>query len=154
MAKLHDIIPPQHRVVIATAEGDQEVDVRGLDLEDITNLMARYPEVIEQLDGNKLDASALLKMGPKIIAAVMAYGCGAPNDPGAEQVLMRLPLGTQVDILNIIVKETAPNGIGPFVKLMKALGLDLDMVRQKAASAKQSAPPSISSSEPDTITTQ
>lgn len=153
MAKLHDIIPPQHRVTIPLKDGSQEVDVRGLNLEDITNLMARYPEVIEQFDG-KLDALALLKLAPRAVAAIMAMACGAPNDEGAEAALASLPLGTQAEIMNIVVKETAPNGIGPFVTLFKTLGLDLDTVRRKAASQSPSPSLSSSSAPTDTATTQ
>lgn len=153
MAKLSDIIPSQHRVIIPTSEGEQEVDVRGLNLQDIANLMARYPEVIGQFDG-KLDALSILKLGPQVVAAIMAMACGAPNDAGAEQALLSLGLSKQAEILTIIVKETAPNGIGPFVELLKALGLDLATVQRKAASAAQLPPQSTSSAPADTTTVQ
>jgi hypothetical protein len=154
MAKLSDIIPPQHRIVINVAgEGEQEVDVRGLNLQDIAGLMSRYPEVIEQFDG-KLDALAILKLGPQVVAAIMAMACGAPGDRGAEAALLALPLGKQAEILNIVVRETMPNGVGPFVELLKALGLDLDTVRRKVDSAKPSLSPSTTSAPMDTTSVQ
>lgn len=154
MAKLSDIIPPQHRIVITLANDEaQEVDVRGLNLQDVASLMARYPEVIEQFDG-RLDAMAILKLGPQVVAAVMAMACGAPNDRGAEAALLALPLGKQAEILNVVVRETMPNGVGPFVDLLKSLGLDLATVQQKAASAKPLPSQSISSVPMDTATTQ
>lgn len=152
MAKLGDIIPAQHRIVLPIEGGEQEVDVRGLSLQDIASLMARYPDVIASFDGGNVSALTLLKMGPQVVAAVMAMACGAPNDEAAENALMTLPLGTQVEIADIIIKETMPNGVGPFVQLARRFGLDLDSVRQNIASRNQSPKPSTSSSAPDTTT--
>lgn len=149
MTNLSDIIPAQHRVSIPINGAEHEVDVRGLSLEDITNLVARHPEVISAFDGN-LDVASILKHGPKVIAAILAMACGAPNDEAAERALLSLPLGIQAEILSIVVKETAPKGVGPFVQLMKALGLNQDTVRSAAASAKPSSKQSTSSAPVDT----
>lgn len=153
MSKIGDIIPAQHRVTLQLQDGAHEVDVRGLSLQDIASLMARYPDVIAQFDG-KLDAASLFTLGPQVVAAVMAMACGAPNDKAAEAALLALPLGTQVEIADIIVRETMPNGVGPFVQLAKRFGLDLATVRQKAASQSPSPSPSTSSSEADTTSTE
>lgn len=143
---LHDFVPPQNRITLPGADGSEtDVDVRGLSIQHISDLIARFPEVVEQFDGG-LNALALLKLGPFMASAIMAYGCGCGRDADAEKVLAELPLGTQAEILSIIVRLTAPKGVGPFVELLKALGLDLATVRSAALSASQSAKPSPTSS--------
>jgi hypothetical protein len=150
MVELRDFIPAQHRVSIPVNGAEQDVDVRGLSLQDISGLIARHPEVIQAFDG-KFDVAAILRLGPQVIATIIAMACGAPNDEAAERAVLALPLGTQAEILTIVVRETAPKGVGPFVALMKALGLDLNTVRNAAAaSGNPSAKPSISSAAPDT----
>jgi hypothetical protein len=149
MAELRDIIPPQHRVRIPVGDVEQEVDVRGLSLQDVADLLARHPEVISAFDG-KVDVMSILRLGPHVISTVLAMACGAANDEAAEKVMLAMPIGTQVEILTIVVKETAPKGVGPFVELLKALGLNLDTVRNATASAAQSAKPSTSSAPTDT----
>jgi hypothetical protein len=146
MASLHDIAPAQRRVLVPAGDGtDQPVDVRGLSLQDVSDLVARFPEVIGAFSGgmkNDQILPAILKMGPAVIAAVIAYACGAANDEQAEKVVATWPIGTQAEILAIVVKQTAPRGVGPFVDLLKATGLDLNMVRgaakPEASSPKQS----------------
>jgi hypothetical protein len=149
MVHLHDVVPAQVRVTIALADGEQEVDVRGLTFQDISDLIARFPDVLSSLkDG--FDASVILKMGPVVVAAVMAYGCGAANDTKVEAILSQLPLGTQVEILTAIMNQTAPKGAGPFVKLLKLAGLDLSTVRSAMTSAQASPAPLDTSSSKDT----
>lgn len=148
MVNLHDIIPPQHRVAIPVNGTDVEVDVRGLNLQDISNLIARHPDVILAFaDAKKIDVMAILKQGPLVVGTILAMACGSPNDERAEAALNALPLGTQAEILTHVVKMTAPKGVGPFVTLLKSLGLDLNTVRSAALSKAQSPMPSPTSSE-------
>jgi hypothetical protein len=153
MATIHDVIPPQARVSLPYEGGEVDVDVRGLSLDDISDLMWRFPEIIEQFDG-KLDVAALMKLGPRVVAAIMACGCGARGDNQVELNLLQMNLSSQAEIMAIVVKLTAPKGVGPFVKLLQSLGfkIDPDMVRSAWTSALQSAKSSPASSEEATAT--
>jgi hypothetical protein len=153
MSKLSDLVPPRHRVTLQLGNGEpQDVDVCGLSIPDITTLIERYPDMVAQFDG-KFDASSLLKMGPQAIGAVLAMACGAPNDRAAEAALVALPLGTVVELLDIVAGETMPNGVGPFVSLAKRFGLDLASVLQKIPSPNLAPSESISLSATDTTLT-
>ncbi len=141
MASLHDIVPPQHRVSLPSQGAEVEVDVRGLTIQDCSDLLARHPEIVAVFDG-KLDVMTILKAGPHVVAAVIAMACGAANDAAAEKIALQLSVGEQAEILAIVVKLTAPKGVGPFVALLKSLGLNLDTARSAATSAAASQKPS------------
>lgn len=145
MASLHDIAPAQHRVQIPSGATEVPVDVRGLTLQDVSDLMARFPDIAGAFSGgveqDKI-VPLILRMGPEVIAAAIAYACGAANDPASEKIVAAWPIGTQAEILAIVVRLTAPKGAGPFVELMRAAGLSPSMAASAAKQAAQSPKPS------------
>jgi hypothetical protein len=138
MATIHNVVPPQMSVTIPYEGGDVEVDVRGLTIQDVSDLLMRFPDLVGAFDG-KMDVGSMMKWGPQVLAAIMAYACGAANDRKVEDSLLSMPLTSQVEILTIVVRLTAPKGVGPFVALVKALGLDVSKLQSTAASAVTSA---------------
>lgn len=142
MAGLLDIAPVAKRVLIPIEGGEHPVDVRGLSVADIRDLLARYPDIVGMI-GKKLDASVLLKAGPDVVASVIAAACGSPG-PAGEAVALTLGAGVQAEILTIVMNLTMPRGPAPFLALLKAAGLDLADTRLSAAA---SPPPSNTSSE-------
>lgn len=144
MIDLNDIAPRHKEVLIPTNKGEVAVEARGLSLEHIRDILVRFPAVIELFE-KKFDAASLLKLGPDFVAAVCSMSLGAANDKKVEAAVMGFPLTTQVEILTVIVKETMPKGVAPFVALLKALGLDQDTALKQSLSAVQPQPPSTSS---------
>lgn len=134
--RLEDIAPAQRRVLIQ----DAEVDVRGLSLQDVSDLIARFPEVIAAFDKG-VTMAAVLKAGPPVVNAIIAAACGSPGNARAEQIAGELGVGLQAEILAYVLEATMPKGAGPFERLLKAAGLNLDTVRNATASKPRSAPP-------------
>lgn len=142
MVKLSDIAPAQKRVLVPAGDGNEVgVDVRGLTIENIRDLLERFPEAISLFD-DKMAVQTLLRMGPRFVAAVIAMACGDPNSEAAEEVAASWPVGIQVEILNIVIRQTMPRGLAPFEELLKSLGLDPNTVRKASASAASSQPQS------------
>ena len=61
-------------------------------------------------------------MGGDAVAAIIAAGCGYPGDNTAETIAGSLSLDIQADFLAAILRLTLPNGVGPFVEKLTALG--------------------------------
>lgn len=143
MAGLLDIAPAAKRVLIVTEAGEQPVDVRGLSISDIRDLLARFPEAVAIMNTG-LTPAAVMKTGPDIIAAIIAAACGSPGADG-EAVAVTLGAGVQAEILTAVLNLTMPRGPAPFGALLKAAGLDLG-----ALSAASLPVPLTSSSATDT----
>lgn len=62
-------------------------------------------------------------MGPEALAAFIAAGTGQPGNEEAEKVAADLPVSSQLDLIEQILKLTFPKGVGPFVKQLQAAGL-------------------------------
>lgn len=137
MAGLLDIAPVEKRVLIPIEGGEHPVDVRGLTIADIRDLLARYPEVVGMF-GKKLDAGLLMKAGPDVVASVIAAACGSPGKAG-EAVALTLGAGVQAEILSIVMNLTMPRGPAPFLALLKAAGLDPADTRLSAAASPSSS---------------
>jgi hypothetical protein len=144
MATLLDIAPVAKQVLIPTSDGEVAVDVRGLSIADIRDLLARFPDVLGMLEKG-VTAAAIFKAGPDIVAAVIASACGNPGVKAVEELAASFGAGLQAEILTHVIKLTMPRGPGPFVELLKAAGVDLDKV-----SAAVSLPPSKPSSAKST----
>jgi hypothetical protein len=101
--------------------GKKSLTVYGVSAEGIFSLFQRFPEMMQWFKGGVLDVPLLIKETPAAIAAVIAVGCGSPNDPKAEEVARKLPVEVQIDILEAIGRLTFSKGFGPFVKRIVAL---------------------------------
>lgn len=142
MPGLLDIMPAAKRVMIPTSEGEAPVDVRGLSLPDVRDLLARFPEVIGMLGSGKVKAADVFAMGPDIVGAIIAAACGSGGVKEAEAAATMFSIGVQAEILTHVIKLTMPKGPGPFVEMLKALGLDV------ASLSAIASPPSPKPSSP------
>jgi len=125
MVSLIDIAPLTEKVSVR----GQEIEVRGVSAEGIAFLIRRFPEVGELISGSRagktVDFASLQAVVPKAVVAIIAAGCGFPGNEKAEKSAASLSLDEQVDLFNAIVRLTLPNGVGPFVQKLAALGKSL-----------------------------
>jgi hypothetical protein len=126
MPGLKDIAPSFKSVKVKGID----IPTPGISAEGIGYLFARFPIVRELIGGKNVDlsAEALAKLAPDAVAAIIATGCGDVNDPEAETSAGRLGLEDQLSLLESIIGETMPSGIGPFVerlsKTFESLGVE------------------------------
>lgn len=124
MPGLLDIAPAAKRVMIPTSEGEAAVDVRGLSISDIRDLLARFPEVVGMLGSGNVKVADVMKLGPEIVGAIIAAATGYPGNEKAETFCKEIGAGVQAEVLAAAIKLTMPRGPGPFVDLLKAAGVD------------------------------
>lgn len=118
---LLDILPAAGLVEI----GGKKVKVTGIDATVFRDLIARFPPIAAMLVERKADAGAIMAMGPEIVAAIVAAGCGKLGDAKYEEKAARQPIGVQIDFVAKIIALTSPNGVRPFVELAAAFGVNL-----------------------------
>jgi hypothetical protein len=82
----------------------KDVDVFGISGRAVAALMARFPAVGKMFSGIEVQKEDLYKMGPEVIAALIAAGCGKPGDPAAEEFAANLGVGDQLDLLDEILR--------------------------------------------------
>ncbi len=120
----------------------QQIDVHGISAKGIAHLLARFPELRKILAGLEVDFESLLKMGGDVVAGVIAAGCGYPGDSEAEKTAESLALEEQADLIIAILELTLPNGMGPFIEKITAMGghMDIGELPQKAPGTKLPSP--------------
>lgn len=121
MPSLVDIIPAVKQVKV----GKEMVDVTGISAEGIAVLLRRFPSVQRIMTGfaHQVKPEEMARLIPEAIPAVIAAGCGSPEDKKAEAIAAKLPLSTQMDLLEAIMEVTMPEGFAPFVERLEAIGL-------------------------------
>ncbi|HZT26497.1 MAG TPA: hypothetical protein VFA57_12395 [Pseudolabrys sp.] len=121
MVSLLDIADQQKTVTIR----GKDVAVFGISAQDIVYLFRKFPELRLLMSGKQADLTpeTLLELAPGAVAAAIAAGTGSAGDEQAEAVAARLGLGEQLDLLAAIFELTFPQGVGPFVAKLDALGL-------------------------------
>ena len=107
----------------AVAVGGQDVAVRGVSARGVAILLGRFPELRALLARQEtaIGPERLLELVPDAVAAIVAAGIGHPGDPKAEAWAEILPVETQLDLLDAILRLTMPKGIGPFVERLAGL---------------------------------
>lgn len=128
MVGLVDIAPAAETVSIR----GQQVSVVGVSAAGVAGLLARFPELRRVFAGRDVPVEQMMTMGGEIVNAILAAGTGAPGDPDAEQAAGRLSIDEQADLMAAIARATLPNGVGPFVEKLTALGVAVG-VRDVAA---------------------
>lgn len=118
MVGLLDIAPLTEKVTV----GGKTLVVYGISAKGLVSLIASFPEIKRLMAGKEVDVASLMSMGGDAISAIIAAGIGFPGDEKQEEAAARLSLEVQADILTAIIKVTLPNGIGPFVEKLTALG--------------------------------
>jgi hypothetical protein len=111
MVSLIDIVPQKAIVQIAAGE----IELRGLGLRQIADLLSRFPEVRKLfVDGAPaIDIATLLADAPDAIGTIIAQSAGQPD--AADTIADALSLDDLADCLIAIRDLTMPNGVAPFM---------------------------------------
>ena len=146
MADLLDIAPATAAEVVRI--GDHRQVVRGITIDTMASIVARFPEVRAIASGaaNADIVSLLISGCGKAIGPIIAAACGYPNDAEREERASKLLPEHQVRFLRVIAGLTFPNGIGPFVEeltlLMGGTGPAEKPVRVRLKKSPSPLPPS------------
>ena len=118
MAGLLDIAPLTEKVSVRGAD----VEIYGVSAKGVALLLARFPELRMLMSGKTVEIDRLMAMGGDAVSAIIAAGCGYPGNEQAEDMAGKMSVDEQADLLAAILKLTLPNGVGPFVEKLTALG--------------------------------
>lgn len=127
MNDLSHFVPLTETVTIR----DQEFNLVGVDIQDLGQLLYRFPEIIDVFTKQKAKAgddasnsppAAGLALSKEVMSAFVAVGIGKAGDAAAEKSIASLSLGERLAMFNAVFRITSPGGIGPFVELVTALG--------------------------------
>ena len=141
MVGLRDIAPSTKTVSV----GGVDVPVYGVSAKGVAYLFERFPELRKAFMRKEVDASeftpeALMKLIPDGIAAVIACGCGSAGDAEAEEIASKLGVSDQATLLEAIMAQTMPQGVGPFVERLNALMAGLSVDTGKVSVGKSPKP--------------
>lgn len=100
--------------IAPAAEVVAGVTVTGIPLRGCVELMRRFAALADLFAGKTIDAEALYAVAPDAVAAVLAAGVGRAGDAAAEKLLDELPLGTQTQLLDALIRATFPEGLANF----------------------------------------
>lgn len=121
--RIEDLIPLPTRVPL----GSKFIEVRGLTLIEIIDLLKRYKEdVLAFINGGGADFDRLVVNAPVMVAEMIALAADTPDE--VEQV-KRLPFAAQTDIVMVVWELSVPD--------LKKLGESL----AKAGAALRSGSP-------------
>jgi hypothetical protein len=111
MVSLIDIVPQKQTVQIAGGE----IELRGLGLRQIADLLVRFPEVRKLLveGAPAIDIDTLLAGAPEAVGTIIAQSAGQPE--AADTIADALSLDDLADCLIAIRDLTMPNGLAPFM---------------------------------------
>lgn len=138
MTSLIDVVPIKRDVAIQN--GAVTLQVSGLSLASIATLIDSFPLVKDLFNGktSNLSVENLIAAVPGLVGAVIAAASGHPGDPGWVAAANALSADDQAALFEATLKETMPDGVGPFVaKVTRALGVvagDVDDTKEAASS--------------------
>ena len=138
MVGLVDIAPLTAEVVIR----GNSIAVQGVNARGVALLLARFPEFRALVTGREVALESILALGGEVISAIIAAGTGSPGDAQAEKAADNLSLEEQADLLAAIFRMTMPNGVGPFVDRLTALGIGPEGASASATPEPRSPKPS------------
>jgi hypothetical protein len=136
MVSLVDILDIKKTVTIR----GKEIDIEGINAEKLGLLIISFPEMRLAFAGKEvsLKPEDIIKMGPRIVATVIAAGTGPATEDKDGQLSFdtevfkqntaaagKLSIGEQITLITAIFEKTFPDGFGPFVESLKSLGFDL-----------------------------
>lgn len=101
----------------------RKVPTPGVSAKGLAYLLGRFPDLRKLMAGRHVEEKELLAMGGDVVGAIIAAGTGSAADPEAEAFAADLPLDVQADLLVAILKVTMPQGFGPLVEKLAAMGL-------------------------------
>jgi hypothetical protein len=121
MADLLDIAPST-AVEVVKIDG-LRVNVRGVSVDAIASIVARFPELKSLVDGGSGNSflPRLIQGCGAAVGPIIAAGCGHLADETYEQHAASLLPEHQMKFLKAIFGLTFPNGIGSFVETLTSL---------------------------------
>lgn len=150
MADLLDIAPST-AVEVVRVDG-KRINVRGVSVDAIASIVARFPELKALVSGGLGDnlVPRLIEGCGAAIGPIIAAGCGHLADETYEQHAAKLLPEYQLKFLTSIFRLTFPNGIGSFVEALTGLigGTDERAKPVKVRLRKSPSPSSPSADEP------
>jgi len=120
MVALTDLAPSTRTVRVQGAD----LNVYGVSALGVASLLTRFPDLASLFTGDvKFDLTfdTVLKLGPDVVAHIIAAGCGSPGDEKAVAVAANLPVGDQAALLRPIIELTIPEGPGPLLDALNAV---------------------------------
>lgn len=138
MPGLLDIAPSREVVTIRGTA----VEVTGVSAQGFAELLGRFPELRKLMTGIEVEVDSLFRLAGSAIAPIIAAGTGAPGDDKAEAVAGSLSVDEQSELLEAIVRQTFPKGIGPFAARLGGLAQSLGAGASPTAPATKSPRPS------------
>jgi hypothetical protein len=129
--------------LVEATETVAEVPVYGLSIEGVATLLLRFPELRALMGGGDVDANALASKAPAAVGAIVAAGLGHPGEDAHELAARRLSINTQLDFLAAILRLTFPQGVGPFVEKLTALGAALAVPAPSAPEGASATPTTV-----------
>jgi hypothetical protein len=119
MVSLADLVPQSEQVSVRGTI----LEVRAITAEGLAALIRDFPAgVAGLLEAKTLSAAGLLTEAPKLAAALIAHGLGLADQPDEVKAIEKFGAGDQAALLAAVLRATSPEGIGPFVALIEALG--------------------------------
>lgn len=99
--------------------------VYALSAKSIAHLLAEFPIARKLLSGKATDGDfsleKLVELAPGLVAALIAAGVDAVEDPETRELAGNLDVGTQVALLAGVVEASLPNGLTPFMETINKL---------------------------------
>ena len=141
MVSLVDIVPQTRPVALSIGT----VELRGLGLRHIADLLVRFPELRKLWAGGApaLDVDTLIEAAPDAVGAIIAIAASQPE--AAETIGDALSIDDAAECLIAIRELTMPGGVDPFVeRLSRLLGADA-LPSGKEAATNTPPPPNSSS---------
>jgi hypothetical protein len=143
---LLDIAPQFEDVPV----GDSLLRVYGVTAQDVVTLLQRFPETQAWFSGSGFNRETFAKVGPGMIAAIIAAACHECGNPKAEERAGYFSVEQQMDVLEAVGRLTFRNGFGPFVARLAGLARLAVSENYGKAQDTNSPPASTPSSEPAT----
>jgi hypothetical protein len=114
MVSIADLAPAGEDVTV----NGKTITVKGLSFDQMVELYARSPDALALMGGEAKGLAAVRKF-PAVAAEIVALALGLTETDAAAQV-RQWPAGIIADLLLVVIRATAPRGLGPFVELMEA----------------------------------
>jgi len=144
MVSLVDIVPQSRTVELSIGA----VELRGLGLRHIADLLVRFPELRKLWAGGApaLDIDTLIETAPDAVGTIIAIAASQPE--AAATIGDVLSIDDAAECLIAIRELTMPGGVDPFVeKLSRLLGADALPAGREAATNTPPPPNSLSHSD-------
>ena len=120
MVKLLDIAPQGTVKATVPVQGN-DVEIVKLSAKRITALLGRFPDIAAVLDGQTVSTAKLVTVGAEAVAAIIASGCGYPDDEQAEAAASELSIEDQLALVEGIAIASLPKVVRPLIAKFRGL---------------------------------